>query len=242
MTYKLQKTSDYSKFKFFKFNRKVSSLHVYKLADSIKRENRLEINPIVVSDDFYIFDGQHRFAACKLLGIPVPYVITDSKIENVIIDANAISKIWVTNDYLYFYSYRNYQEYDKLIECMKEYKITCGMALKLHAVLSSANVEGFKAGNFKFSDEVNNFLYTINSTIIFLREYLDDDRKKILRNYNLLVALFDFYRSNEAKLRRLLTLIKDEVFEIPDFGSYKEYIKLFNKLYTRKVLKKKTEQ
>ena len=69
----IHSTSDYSIFKILKGNRAVSELHVRRLAEAIK-EKDLQI-PIIVDDNLYILDGQHRLEAYKIVGNPVPYII-----------------------------------------------------------------------------------------------------------------------------------------------------------------------
>lgn len=36
-------------------------------------------SPIIVSEDFRIIDGQHRFEACKELGFPIYFLVMPSK-------------------------------------------------------------------------------------------------------------------------------------------------------------------
>ena len=67
-------TSNYGMFKFLDQNRETMDKHIADLAASIKESG--QIHAIVVNDKFEIIDGQNRFKACKLLGVPVMYIIS----------------------------------------------------------------------------------------------------------------------------------------------------------------------
>ena len=65
---KTYSTDEYDKFSFFEKN------HVKRLEGSVKMAGQLNC-PILVSEDFKIIDGQHRFKAWKNLGLPIIYSI-----------------------------------------------------------------------------------------------------------------------------------------------------------------------
>ncbi len=244
MSHTVQETIDYNKFKLFDFNRKIIRAHVLELAESIKRENRLHVCPVIVDQDYKIYDGQHRVEACKMLNIPVQYVVlSNSKVENALIDANAFSRPWRLINFLDCYAIQGYPEYVKMRECMELYRLPFGIVHSLHKSTLNSKATGneFRQGQFRFSEQVEIFLSVTYDTIQFMRKFLDKDRKKILTNAHLYLGLFDFFKKNPNKLDKILGLIRDQVFDIPDFGSYKEYIKFFDRLYTTRVLKKKVE-
>lgn len=75
----VRKTTDYGKFKILPGNRDVSPKQVKRIADTMKKKGYIPA-PIIVNKDFEIIDGQHRFSAAKMAGVPVLYIVaTDAK-------------------------------------------------------------------------------------------------------------------------------------------------------------------
>lgn len=62
------KTKDYDSFLVITSNREVNKAHVKKLAQSIRRRNLLFLRPVICTPAMEVIDGQHRIAACQLLG------------------------------------------------------------------------------------------------------------------------------------------------------------------------------
>ena len=75
----MQETKDYGKFTFLTANRPIHRGHVNKLKKSLTEYGFLDSQPITVTPDFRIIDGQHRFIACKEMGLPVKFVEVSPK-------------------------------------------------------------------------------------------------------------------------------------------------------------------
>jgi ParB-like chromosome segregation protein Spo0J len=69
----VNQTNDYEMFKTLDGNRTVNKLHVSRLKESFKTAYLL--SPILINQQNQIIDGQHRFEAAKILGLPVNYII-----------------------------------------------------------------------------------------------------------------------------------------------------------------------
>lgn len=70
--YKVRITNDYSKFKILDGNREIERIGTIK--DQIKKYEYLWI-PILVNEFYEVIDGQHRLEACKVLNVPVHYIV-----------------------------------------------------------------------------------------------------------------------------------------------------------------------
>lgn len=78
----IQKTTDYKLFKKLDGNRDVKKTNA--LVKSIREFDLTMYSPIIVSVDFRIIDGQHRFAACRELGLPIYYIVMcDNNVQGV---------------------------------------------------------------------------------------------------------------------------------------------------------------
>ena len=105
----INSTTDYSQFEFNELNRGVDDAHVRRLTKNIK-ENGL-IQPIVVTADGNIIDGQHRFHACRELGIPVQYIIRDAMTMTDVVQLNNMSKPWSVMDKVQSYAAQGNEHY-----------------------------------------------------------------------------------------------------------------------------------
>lgn len=101
MAHQIQVTSDYSIFKFLPGNRPVNLAHVKKLEVSLEQGQL--ISPILVNDIMQIIDGQHRFTACKNLGLPVYYIVGQGYGIKEVQTLNTNTKDWKGPEYLNFY-------------------------------------------------------------------------------------------------------------------------------------------
>ena len=73
--------------------------------------------PIMVDADMRIIDGQHRFYACKELGLPIYYVVkNDVDPEQAMITLNQTSKKWEMMDWLRYRANKNGGCYKMLLD------------------------------------------------------------------------------------------------------------------------------
>lgn len=147
---RILETNNYNQFKHFPSNRPIKE---YALVDSIQQKNLLHLNPIMVTKDFYIVDGQHRLEAAKILDIPIYYVVDPHLTEDDIAILNFNQKSWVIGNFLNFFVGKKISDYIFLDRIMREYK------LPLHFVVYSALARGsdcyqyFKSGKISIKNK-----------------------------------------------------------------------------------------
>lgn len=106
-------TSDYTQFDFNEFNRSVDSAHVNKLKRNIEHVGL--VHPIIVDAGGGIIDGQHRFHACRELGIPIKYIVQERLSMSNVVELNNMSKAWSTLDKVQSYAAQGNEDYIKLL-------------------------------------------------------------------------------------------------------------------------------
>jgi hypothetical protein len=79
----IRKTANYDIFKMIKWNRSLNRPNVIKLIEENRKHFQLHKFPILVTKDFKIIDGQHRFNAAKELGSPVYYIVAEDMDESI---------------------------------------------------------------------------------------------------------------------------------------------------------------
>jgi len=150
---KIQKTTDYKQFKFFKHNRDIQKGHIRELTKSIEERNLLEYFPIMVDNKKNVIDGQHRLFVAKELGVPIYFrEIPDFVLKDMLI-INSNLRQWRTYDYLKFYCEQKLPDYIVLRDFMKKFGFTANISLYLLSKgdgLSNFNL--FKSGDFKVED------------------------------------------------------------------------------------------
>tara|TARA_R100001143_G_C3343295_1_gene125416 strand:- start:91 stop:990 length:900 start_codon:yes stop_codon:yes gene_type:complete len=152
---KVLHTSDYSKFKIMEDNRDIDNKHVGELIENIREAGQLQ--PIIINEKNEIIDGQRRFRCCKLLGIPVMYLVSDKTTIKDVLMINTSQKSWSSLDYLKAYSHPNhwnYVEYRKIKNFKAEYAIKFDIILFLlygQPLMHNAGkgLKAFKMGDFK---------------------------------------------------------------------------------------------
>ena len=120
----VMKSSDYEKFSILEQNRVVNDKHVNELVVSI--QNSGQLTPIIINEKFEIIDGQHRFDACRILKIPVMYLISYKTSINEVILMNNTQKSWKLHDYLRCFSdnkWHNHETYQKVDKFMREHDL-----------------------------------------------------------------------------------------------------------------------
>jgi hypothetical protein len=96
-------TTNYEMFGRIAGNRAINSNSVKKLVSSIKDYGL--INPITVNENLEIIDGQHRLEACKYLGIPVKYMMTEKNCDSRVVQSiNSTQHSWTLLDAIKSYA------------------------------------------------------------------------------------------------------------------------------------------
>jgi hypothetical protein len=122
MEKRIFQSKDYREFTFFEGNRVVDPKRVKILMESIQTHGLL--NPIVVTQNKEIIDGQHRFESLRNLEMPVAYHIHHvdrDKLLDLVRNINSVSKNWSNHDIAIAYSMHSpnkvsYQRYLEIAE------------------------------------------------------------------------------------------------------------------------------
>lgn len=150
-------TNDYSKFKILKGNRQISWAKTQRLVKSIELIGYIKSHPILVDKKLTIIDGQHRFAACKQLGLPVLYEVHDNteNIGDVLIALNANQQSWQLSDYIHYYASKGIEFYTECLAFEDRHKLTISHAIHL-CCLKRAETKQIRAGvDIKLDPERN---------------------------------------------------------------------------------------
>ncbi|MHB1108577.1 MAG: hypothetical protein ACYCZ2_19645, partial [Lutibacter sp.] len=116
----IKTTSDYKLFRHLKGNRQIVKNKITNLQKSYENGlNLFPFCPILVNKDKYVIDGQHRLETCKLLKIPVYYMVIDNFTLLQIAQLNAISTKWKMSDYFNCFIENGNSDY-RILEMFKD--------------------------------------------------------------------------------------------------------------------------
>jgi hypothetical protein len=116
---KIKSTSDLNRFSFLEGNRRIVKPHLNRLIRAIEQENLLAYNPILVTRNHEVIDGQHRLVAARKLNLPIYYIEMETLEGNEIGTMNTIRKGWSVKDYVNYYSAQGQDSYKWLKEVME---------------------------------------------------------------------------------------------------------------------------
>lgn len=147
----IYETNNYGIFKIKEENRQIDTNKVSTLIKQL-REDKRQLQPIIVNDKYEIYDGQHRYAALKELGWNIRYFIDSELTTDNIISMNTSQNKWQTPDYLHKQSTENNEYAKTLIEIQEKLGFTAPVSLR--AICSKViNDRAIRLGNYEFTKE-----------------------------------------------------------------------------------------
>ncbi len=195
----LYETIEYGVFTLDTRNRPINEGKVHAFMKDFKQGKFfMKEFPAIVSEEFVILDGQHRYEACRRLQMPFLFRFThDLSIENVVdVQANAG---WATEDYLHAFVKQNNMHYIILQRFVKRYNMPASLAvLVLEGRRLSLGKAGFYDGTFTIKNEEKGHIRAqAIADIGNLTKYLHKDKA-----FNL--AMIDILANPEYDHKRMI--------------------------------------
>lgn len=200
-TANIYSSSNYKMFHFLPFNRTISRTHVRDLVESIK-ENGVLSHPLMIHTDcidgqmkYWIVDGQHRFKAFEVLGLPVHFTLyrkraseqsTKRDIVKLVARVNNTSRKWNIHQYLRAWSSLNAEDYKVIKDDYDKTKIA------INTLLQAYSGEDRRIATKKFVNGVYQITDRQNGTSHIAR--LVELKGLIPKNTSLQSALLDLFR------------------------------------------------
>lgn len=205
---KIQHTKDHKMFKLFSWNRQIDKAHLQRLVDSIGSSNLINLNPILVTETHHILDGQHRWAALKMLDLQVAYIVMPGLSEEdeleIVIALNSNKKAWGPKDFTSMYESFDNDNYKKLHAFAELHKIPFDSAKRLCSKVQCRE-EDFKLGKYTFDNGA--FADKVMAIVNELAVYDKKARlNKSIMGVSLLIRIEGF--NKEIFLKRLATYHK----------------------------------
>lgn len=240
MDYKIEKTMDYSKFKFNIQNRAVTKARVKKIQASIESAGYI-MKPILVNEKCEIIDGQGRFYACKNLGMPIYYVVQAGIGVEDCRALNTSQTNWSAMDYIQSYAKGGDENYSRLQSLIDSSNLPFSTVVDIieHKTSHNGHLKDIKEGRFKISDgEKQQCKWVLDYVGMF-----KEDAKKINGTDNtFFLALAWAYRHLSIDERnRLAEVVKKNIYNFPSFSNIVDFLRYFDKFYNQGKRSKSTK-
>lgn len=214
-------TLNYTQFKFDSNNREISERHVQKIKQSIKDFGYIAGRPVLVSPEFVIIDGQHRYLAMKELEMPIVYeVLTGDSIQKVMA-LNANQAQWKIEDYIKSYANQGIECYRQLLRFEEKYKLGLTKSIDVFFISKHGATNEIKKGKtFDFnkqSDQVAEFINSLEKTpfvkkMAFIR-----------------AIVYLFKKANPQQIE----YIRNNVLMIPNCSNMGEFVTVFENMLNK---------
>ena len=199
-------TKNYDVFNISEINRNIKPSQVKVIKNSIIAEGQQK--PIVLDNDFYIIDGQHRYYALKELNIPVEFIISNRsgvtiKDKMNIMESQNTSFSWTYMEKLELRSKidDNYLRLKKLID---QYGFGLNITLDILFNKRTHIKSSKKMANITIGFLENTLVITDELVIKSIKRF---DKFKKLKEINRLFL-------NNEKVRMLLSLINNQGLDL----------------------------
>lgn len=226
-----------------KANRKIYSNHVDRLVELIRKNGYIDGLPIIVDEDGWIIDGQHRFLACKKLGIKAPIVI--GKTFDIVPILNSSQMKWSTGDYVNFYAAKGIEDYIILDQICKAKDISANVAYNIifsktvdrsgHS-RSKKETSDIKAGKLKLPDTSEKGLAKLErkiDSIIRLIGVLE-----LPRTDRLIVAITRLMDDSNFSMSVMMNKLDYQKSRVHRCSTIAEYTQMLSAIYNHKNSKK----
>ncbi len=149
-------TTNYSLFKKFNGNREINQANVRRIAASMR--DKYLVRPIDVNENHEVIDGQHRLEACKIVGLPVYYVVHKGWGLDEAQRLNATQRVWKTNEYINGYCKAGLKEYLDLRDLINSFhelpfQVILSCSIGVYSRPSSQALNDFRSGTFRFANK-----------------------------------------------------------------------------------------
>lgn len=226
-------TSDYAMFHFLKGNRDLNEPKINKIVKSVTAGlNFFKYCPIMVNENYFIIDGQHRFYASKKLKLPIYYVIVPNFSLRQIAEINNNQSKWKVRDFMncYIDADINRDHYKLLEKLQSETHINVSTMISLlmyGKVAQGGQTDAFRDGNFivKFHNETVNLIEKARQFEVFSAKW---------QERAFLQAIEKLLDSDKYNHDALLKKLQKHELTIEKRSTCKEYLQHLEELFNHR--------
>lgn len=226
------RTTDYSMFKKHESNRPIDNQNLRKVQASMRARNMLEFRPILVDQNMYVIDGQHRLEAAKALACEVFYQIQKEGNSEDIILLNAAQKKWELIDYVNYHASKGIQPYIDLKTLVTDLKLPFSLIVRSVTSWGGKIAVSIKNGSFCFREgtspiTVKESFSKVNDVKEIIKKYSQKPSSfcNATRFTEALISMISNKSVDYEKFKSKITLRADHLKPCANFQAYYQLLK-----------------
>lgn len=231
----LYRTKNYDMFGFFDCNRAIVESHVNKFVKELSTCNLLHKYPITVDGTLHIIDGQHRFLACKRLGIDVVYQIDANFKLSDMQKINSCSKDWSLGDNIHFFARLGNEYYQEVIRMQQQYECPISDIIVCLGFMGKNYSDNIKDGKLKFNiaekREIVDERMKFKKRLTDLIRIKGMGQKRYLTQWTFIRGLYRFLGINGVDQDVFLQKMEKSIGKMSGRACAEDYVKLFLEIY-----------
>lgn len=207
-------------------NRDIDPYHLSRLQASISRNNLLHSQPIVVSKELQVLDGQHRLEAARNLGLSIYFIIVDDVDLTEVQIINQNTQDWRPSDFAKAYTTMGYNEYQTYLDFRAQYGFNHRDAMRLLGGYSqggNAN-KRFKSGGF----QVENIEQAMEwgDRIVEIGQYYRGFKRR-----GFIPAVLTMFEHEDYDHGKFMEKLESQSTKLVDCVNKEDYIRLLEDIY-----------
>lgn len=198
-------TKQYKKFKSTEANRQLIPVHVKNLIASIKEHGIIQ--PLLVTSDMKVIDGQHRLSAAARLitdghEVSIPYIVTQLD-ESIVGHINSNSRRWTNDNWFQYHADRGNEACKQLIEIGKSYPYISltSIATLLNSDARKLHTSDIQSGEFTL--DINDM-----SEYVLRQIRLLSDEYRCFKQLSFISAIRRLYVDKNVDMSRLFSKLR----------------------------------
>ena len=223
-------TTDYDKFKFMEGNRNINLGHLARVKKSLLKK-QLEI-PVIINENWEIFEGQHRVQACKEEGLPVYFMIVKGLTLEDAIAVNTVSKKWNAEDYFQHYLALGKEQYILLRNFMEITGLSLYNArtfLDFNCAKGRSQNEMFVNGDFH--------IYDFNRSLTLFEQHMDYVDCPAFTKASFKLALVKVLTNPAYNHSRMKNKLEQLAYRVTNRSSTTDYLQILSEVYNYQTSK-----
>ena len=228
----IKSTYDYSIFKKLEGNRTTSIARINKIRKSIMEVGYIT-SPILVNENMEIIDGQGRFEALKMLGLPIEYIVQPGINIKECIAMNVYQTNWSLLDYIQSYAEKGLQSYKYLVEVMNKFPLIKGTDAYSITLFGTNGFDSkkVKAGELEITEEqYNKMIEMMNYVYPIMQKYYNVTRVGLIVR-----GMLHCYNIEGLDRDRLKNKVEDALAlgKVPPIPTVPEAVQFLEEIYNK---------
>lgn len=227
-TKEILSTNDYTIFKGMEGNRDVDALHVKRLQKLMLLNGNLTYEfPIVVNQELFVIDGQHRLRALEELGWEVGYVIQDEATIDTVRAINRGQRNWSWRDVANSYAKLGYDDYQWFMWFVETYNLNLRTGMSFATGMVHGGRAAFFAGEMVIADKTR---------AVKRAEQYDDVREAAgIDNSAFGSAFGEIAKSPDYEHGRMVAKVDQLAATIPQAATTNDYKRKFEDIFNHSL-------